>query len=78
MKAKDRIDLIRQAHQKVLQQEGDFITELLPSTQEDVLDEAEHLEALDHEEQVDFDSDENQVDMSNVSSAMREAFAWLN
>jgi len=75
MKAKDRIDLIRQAHRAVLEAQGAFISELLPSTQEDVLDESEHLDALDHEQEVDFDNDENEVDMSNVSPQMREAFA---
>jgi len=75
MTQSERIELIRQAHQAVLAQEGAFITELLPTTQEDVLDEADHLEALDHEEKVDFDADENEVDMENVSPAMRGAFA---
>jgi len=72
----ERIELIRQAHQAVLAERGAFLTEgLLPTTQEDVLDEAEHLEALDHEQEVDFDNDESEIDMKNVSSAMRKAFA---
>ena len=75
MTSKERIELIRQAHAKVLEEQGAFITELLPTTQEDVLDEAEHLEALDHEEKVDFDNDENETDMENVSPQMRGAFA---
>ena len=76
MTSEQRIELIRQAHAKVLEEKGTFLLEgLLPTTQEDVLDEAEHLEALDHEERVDFDSDENEIDMDNVSSAMRGAFA---
>jgi hypothetical protein len=74
--SEQRIEIIRQAHAKVLEEKGTFLTEgLLPTTQEDVLDEAEHLIALDHEEKVDFDNDENEVDMENVSPAMREAFA---
>lgn len=75
MTSEERIEIIRQAHAKVLAEKGAFITELLPTTQEDVLDEVEHLDALDHNEKVDFDNDENEVDMSNVSSAMRKAFA---
>jgi hypothetical protein len=72
---KSRLDIIREAHAKVLAKQGSFIEELLPSTQEDVLDEAEHLDALDHVEEVDFDSDENEVDMTAVSPEMRGAFA---
>ena len=75
MTTEERIELIRQAHQAVLAQQGAFIEELLPPTQEDVRDESEHLDALDHEQEVDFDQDENEVDMTAVSPAMREAFA---
>ena len=75
MTTEERIELIRQAHQAVLAQEGAFIEELLPPTQEDVRDEADHLDALDHEEKVDFDNDENETDMENVSPQMRGAFA---
>ena len=46
--------MIREAHAKVLAEQGDAIEELLPTTQEDVLDECEHLDALDHEKAVDF------------------------
>ena len=70
----DRIQLIREAHAKVLAEKGQEITELLPVTQEDVLDEAEHLDALDHEKQTDFDNDENEVDMNAVSPLMKEIF----
>ena len=76
----DRIQMIREAHAIVIAEkraeEGACIERLLPVTQEDVLDEAEHLDALDHEQKVDFDQDENQVDMENVSPQMREMFAW--
>jgi hypothetical protein len=75
MTQSERIELIRQAHQAVLAQQGAFIEELLPPTQEDVRDEADHLDALDHEGKVDFDNDENETDMENVSPQMRGAFA---
>ena len=75
MTQSERIELIRQAHQAVLEKEGAFIDELLPPTKEDVEDEAEHLDALDHEKEVDFDSDENEVDMTAVSVEMRKMFA---
>ena len=75
----DRIQIIREAHARVIAErlatEGGSIEELLPATQEDVLDEAEHLDALDHEREVDFDSDENEVDMNTISPEMRGAFA---
>ncbi len=74
MTQEERIELIRQAHQAVLAQEGAFIEELLPPTQEDVEDEAEHLDSLDHAQEIDFDSDENEVDMNNISPSMRELF----
>ena len=67
----NRIKLIREAHAKVLTEQGTFIAELLPSTQEDVLDEAEHLDSLDHVKAVDFDHDESEVDMDTISPAMR-------
>ena len=73
MTQEQRIEMIRQAHQVVLAQEGASIEELLPPTQEDVRDEAEHLEAIDHEKEVDFDNDENETDMTNVSLEMRES-----
>ena len=75
----DRIQMIREAHARVLAEkraeEGASIERLLPTTQEDVLDEAEHLDALDHVQEVDFDSDENEVDMDTISPEMRGMFA---
>ena len=75
---KDRIQLIREAHAQVLAEklakEGAVIDELLPATQEDVLDEAERLDSLDHVKAVDFDHDENEVDMDTLSPAMRAMF----
>ena len=66
--------MIREAHAKVLAQKGQEITELLPVTQEDVLDEIEHLDALDHEKQTDFDNDENEIDMNTISPPMKEIY----
>ena len=70
----DRIQLIREAHAKVLAEQGQEIDGLLPVTQEDVLDEAIHLDALDHVKEVDFDHDENEVDMDMLSPAMRAMY----
>ncbi len=55
--------------------QGEIPQGLANHTAEDVEDEAQHLNALDHEEKVDFDNDENEVDMENVSLEMRKAFA---
>ena len=75
----DRIQIIREAHARVLAEkraeEGASIEELLPATQEDVEDEAQHLDALDHEQEIDFDQDENEVDMDTISPEMRGMFA---
>ena len=71
--------MIREAHAKALAEklatEGGSVNELLPVTQEDVLDEAEHLDALNHEREIDFDQDENEVDMDTISPEMRGMFA---
>ena len=74
MTPEERIEIIRQAHKQALLEEGGFISELLPSTKEDVEDEVDHLDALDHEKAVDFDNDENEVDMNTLSPQMRELF----
>jgi len=75
----DRIQMIREAHARVLAEkrtkEGASIDELLPTTQEDVLDESKHLDALDHVRQTDFDGDENEVDMETLSPAMRAMYS---
>ena len=47
---------------------------LLEATQEDVEDEFVSLDAVEREESEDFDSDENLVDMEQVSDSMREIF----
>ena len=71
-----RIELIRKAHAVALAEKGDIeLAGVLATNKGDVLDEAQHLDALDHVEEVDFDSDENLVDMDAVSPAMREMFA---
>ena len=44
-------------------------------TKEDVLDEAQNLDALDREEGDDFDGDENAVNMDTLSPAMRAVFS---
>ena len=76
IKKVSRIDLIRKAHAVALAEKGDIELEGVLSTNKgDVLDEAQHLDALDHVEPVDYDSDENLVDMDAVSPAMRSMFA---
>ena len=70
-----RIDLIRKAHAVALAEKGNIELEgVLATNKDDVLDEAQHLDALDHVEQVDVDADENLVDMEAISPAMREMF----
>ena len=71
----NRIELIRKAHAVALAEQGNIELEGVLSTgKEDVLDEAQHLDALDHVEAVDVDADENLVDMEAISPAMREMF----
>ena len=72
---KDRIQLIREAHAKIVAERGKEIEELLPVTKEDVEDEIQHLDALDHVRNVDFDSDENEVNMNTISPQMRGIFS---
>ena len=76
IKKVSRIELIRKAHAVALAEKGDTEIEgVLATNKDDVLDEAQHLDALDHVEAVDFDSDENLVDMEAISPAMRAMFA---
>jgi hypothetical protein len=71
-----RIDLIRKAHAVALAEKGDTeIAGVLATDKGDVLDEAQHLDALDHVTTVDVDADENLVDMEAISPAMRAMFA---
>ena len=75
IKKVSRIDLIRKAHAVALAEKGDIELEgVLATNKDDVLDEAQHLDALDHVEQVDVDADENLVDMEAISPSMREMF----
>jgi hypothetical protein len=55
----------------------DFVVEhgLLDATEEDVRDEVGQLASVDHEKDSDFDADENEVDMENVSLEMRGMFS---
>ena len=69
----NRIQLIKAI---ALAEQGAVIDELLPVTKEDVLDEAKHLDALDHVEKVDFDHDENEVDMDTLSPEMRKLYHY--
>ena len=70
-----RIDLIRKAHAVALAEKGNIELEGVLSTDKgDVLDEAQHLDALDHVEKVDVDADENLVDMEIISPTMRSMF----
>ena len=80
MNQTQRIELIRQAHAKALADQtrigGDLhVVELFPVAQEDVLDEAQHLEALDHVKPTDFDADENEVDMDSISPIMKGVYS---
>ena len=72
MTQSERIELIRQAHQKVLEEQGAFISQLLPSTKEDVEDEVEQLDSI--ERPVDLD-DESEVHMDTISPSMRELYS---
>ena len=74
MTEEQRIEIIRQAYRKTLQEEGGFISELLPNTKADVEDEVDHLDSIDHDKPIDFDNDENEIDMNNISPTMRELF----
>lgn len=47
---------------------------ILNYTEKDVVDECEQLPTCDYEENVDFDSDENEVDMENISPTMRALY----
>ena len=58
---------------KAEQATEDLVVEhgLLDATKNDVMDEVSQLDSI--EEDVDFDQDENEVDMTLLSPAMREA-----
>ena len=49
---------------------------LIDANKEDVLDECEQLDSYEREEEkVDFDQDENEVDMENLSPSMRVLYS---
>jgi len=72
MTIKDRIELIRKAHAVALAEKGDIELEgVVHASTEDIEDE---VNGWTPSEEVDFDSDENLVDMDAVSPAMRDMF----
>ena len=72
MTLKNRIELIRKAHAVALAEKGDIELEgVVHASLEDVEDETN---GWTPSEEVDFDSDENLVDMDTLSASMREMF----
>ena len=68
----NRIELIRKAHAVALAEKGDIELEgVLVASIEDIEDE---VNGWTPSEEVDFDQDENLVDMDAVSPAMRDMF----
>ena len=69
---KNRIELIRKAHAVALAEKGDIELEsVVHASVEDIEDE---VNGWTPSEEIDFDQDENLVDMDAVSPAMREMF----
>jgi len=69
----NRIELIRKAHAVALAEKGDIELEgVVHASVEDIEDE---VNGWTPSEEVDFDQDENLVDMDAVSPAMRAMFA---
>ena len=74
MTSDERFNAIAKAVALVLKNQGVPLEGgLMDYTQEDVLDEAEHLDSREREEDEDFDEDENLVDLDTISPEMREA-----
>ena len=72
MTIKDRIELIRKAHAVALAEKGDIELEgVLGADIEDIEDETN---GWTPSEEVDFDQDENLVDMTAVSPELRDMF----
>ena len=67
-----RIELIRKAHAVALAEKGDI--ELEGVTHASVEDIEDEVNGWTPSEEVDFDQDENLVDMDAVSPAMRDMF----
>jgi hypothetical protein len=72
MTLKNRIELIRKAHAVALAEKGDIELEgVLVASIEDIEDETN---GWTPSEEVDFDQDENLVDMTAVSPELRDMF----
>ncbi len=72
IKKVSRIDLIRKAHAVALAEKGDIELEgVVHASLEDVEDETN---GWTPSEEVDFDADENLVDMTAVSPELRDMF----
>ena len=72
MTLKNRIELIRKAHAVALAEQGNIELEgVLVASIEDIEDETN---GWTPSEEVDFDSDENLVDMTAVSPELRDMF----
>ncbi len=68
-------DLLDELKQEKLAEDVVLNHGLLQATDDDVQEEFVSLDAVEHDnEDIDFDADENLVDMSQVSGAMREIF----
>ena len=73
MTLKDRIEFIRKAHAVALAQKDS--TELEGVVHASIEDIEDETNGWTPSEEVDFDQDENLVDMEAVSPAMRSAFS---
>ena len=74
MTESERIAAIRNANKQWQLEHGISLSGgLMGYTKEDVQDEAKSLDALDHTDAVDFDNDENEVDMNTLSPDFRDA-----
>lgn len=73
MTESERLNAIRKANDQWKAEHGVSLSAgLMDYTKEDVQEEAKSLDALDHADSVDFDNDENEVNMTTLSPTMRE------
>ncbi len=73
MTESERLNAIRKANDQWKAEHGVSLSAgLMDYTKEDVQEEAKSLDALDHDDSVDFDNDENEVNMTTLSPTMRE------
>ena len=73
MTESERLNAIRKANDQWKAEHGVPLSAgLMDYTKEDVQEEAKSLDALDHTDSVDFDNDENEVNMTTLSPTMRE------